>query len=67
MEPSDVQHNKCSCSPVYIGRDSGIMEGCMIKDLCAYEHASLKMGAKIYGATKLLAPHCKGWRSKQFQ
>ncbi|MBX2902981.1 MAG: GlmU family protein [Chitinophagales bacterium] len=44
---------------VYIGRDAEVMEGCMVRApfaLC--EHAVLKMGAKIYGATTL-GPHCK--------
>lgn len=48
-----------STGPVYIGRDSEIMEGCMIRGPFALgEHATLKMGAKIYGATTI-GPHCK--------
>ena len=48
-----------SAGPVYIGRDSEIMEGCMIRAPFALgAHASLKMGAKIYGATTI-GPHCK--------
>ncbi|HEY6977278.1 MAG TPA: putative sugar nucleotidyl transferase [Chitinophagaceae bacterium] len=46
--------------PVYIGKDSVIMEGSMIRGpfaLC--ENAILKMGTKIYGATTL-GPCCVG-------
>ena len=45
--------------PVYIGKDSEVMEGCLIRGpfaLC--NNATLKMGAKIYGATTI-GPHCK--------
>lgn len=45
--------------PIYIGKDSEIMEGCLVRGpfaLC--EHATLKMGAKIYGATTI-GPHSK--------
>lgn len=45
--------------PVYIGEDAEIMEGSMIRGpfaLC--EHATLKMGAKIYGATTI-GPYSK--------
>jgi UDP-N-acetylglucosamine diphosphorylase/glucosamine-1-phosphate N-acetyltransferase len=45
--------------PIYIGKDSEIMEGSMIRGpfaLC--EHATVKMGAKIYGATTI-GPHSK--------
>lgn len=45
--------------PVYIGKDTKILEGCLIRGpfaLC--ENAVLKMGAKIYGATTL-GPHSK--------
>jgi UDP-N-acetylglucosamine diphosphorylase/glucosamine-1-phosphate N-acetyltransferase len=40
--------------PIYIGKDSEIMEGSMIRGpfaLC--ENATVKMGAKIYGATTI--------------
>jgi len=40
--------------PIYIGADAEIMEGCLIRGpfaLC--ENSSLKMGAKIYGATTI--------------
>ena len=45
--------------PIYIGKDAEIMEGSMIRGpfaLC--EHATVKMGAKIYGGTTV-GPHCK--------
>lgn len=45
--------------PVYIGKDSEIMEGSLIRGpfaLC--EHSTLKMGAKIYGPTTI-GPHSK--------
>jgi UDP-N-acetylglucosamine diphosphorylase/glucosamine-1-phosphate N-acetyltransferase len=43
-----------SNGPIYIGKDAQIMEGCTVRGpfaLC--EHATLKMGAKIYGATTI--------------
>lgn len=48
-----------SGGPVYIGKDAEVMEGCLIRGpfaLC--EHSTLKMGAKIYGATTI-GPHSK--------
>ncbi len=45
--------------PVYIGPDAEVMEGCLIRGpfaLC--DHAVLKMGAKVYGATTI-GPGCK--------
>ena len=45
--------------PIYIGKDAEIMEGSLVRGpfaLC--EHATLKMGAKIYGDTTI-GPHCK--------
>lgn len=40
--------------PIYIGKDAVVMEGCMIRGGFAMnEKATLKMGAKIYGATTL--------------
>jgi UDP-N-acetylglucosamine diphosphorylase/glucosamine-1-phosphate N-acetyltransferase len=45
--------------PIYIGKNSEVMEGCKIRGpfaLC--EDAGLKMDAKIYGATTV-GPHCK--------
>ncbi|MGE0637596.1 MAG: GlmU family protein [Bacteroidia bacterium] len=48
-----------SSGPVYIAKDAEIMEGSLIRGpfaLC--EHSTLKMGAKIYGATTI-GPHSK--------
>lgn len=45
--------------PIYIGEEAEIMEGSLIRGpfaLC--EHASVKMGSKIYGATTI-GPYCK--------
>lgn len=45
--------------PIYIGKNAVVMEGSMIRGgfaLC--EHAVVKMGAKIYGATTI-GPYCK--------
>lgn len=45
--------------PIYIGRDTEIMEGSIIRGpfaLC--DHAVVKMGAKIYGPTTI-GPHCR--------
>ena len=47
-----------SSGPVYIGKNSEVMEGCLIRGpfaLC--EGAVLKMGSKIYGATTI-GPNC---------
>lgn len=49
-----------TAGPIYIGKNSTVMEGCLIRGpfaLC--EGASLKMGTKIYGATTL-GPCCVG-------
>jgi UDP-N-acetylglucosamine diphosphorylase/glucosamine-1-phosphate N-acetyltransferase len=48
-----------SSGPIYIGKDAEIMEGSMIRGpfaLC--EHATVKLGAKIYGPTTV-GPHSK--------
>ncbi|ULC58872.1 GlmU family protein [Flaviramulus sp. BrNp1-15] len=48
-----------SSGPIYIGKDTEIMEGSIIRGpfaLC--EHATVKLGAKIYGPTTV-GPHCK--------
>src|SRR5690554_1232719 len=45
--------------PIYIGKDAEIMEGALVRGpfaLC--EHATLKMGSKIYGGTTV-GPHSK--------
>jgi UDP-N-acetylglucosamine diphosphorylase/glucosamine-1-phosphate N-acetyltransferase len=48
-----------SKGPVYIGKDTEIMEGTMIRGpLALCEHSQLKMGAKVYGATTI-GPNCK--------
>ena len=45
--------------PIYVGKDAEIMEGSIVRGPVALcEHAALKMGAKVYGATTL-GPHCK--------
>ncbi len=48
-----------STGPIYIGKDAEIMEGCLLRGpLALCEHATIKMGAKIYGATTI-GPGCK--------
>lgn len=48
-----------STGPIYIGVDAEVMEGCLIRGPFALgNHAVLKMGAKVYGATTL-GPGCK--------
>jgi UDP-N-acetylglucosamine diphosphorylase/glucosamine-1-phosphate N-acetyltransferase len=48
-----------SYGPVYIGYDAEIMEGAIVRGpLAMCEHSTLKMGAKIYGATTI-GPYCK--------
>jgi len=48
-----------SRGPIYIGKNAQIMEGCLIRGgLAMCENSTLKMGAKIYGATTL-GPWCK--------
>ncbi len=48
-----------SAGYIYVGKDSEIMEGAMIRGPFAIgEHSAVKMGAKIYGATTV-GPHCK--------
>lgn len=45
--------------PVYIGKDAVVMEGALIQGpLALCEHGTIKMGAKIYGATTI-GPWCK--------
>lgn len=45
--------------PIYIGKEAVIMEGSMIRGpFAACDYSTVKMGAKIYGATTL-GPHCK--------
>lgn len=43
-----------SVGPIYIGRDSEVMEGSLIRGPFSLgDHSQLKMGAKIYGATTI--------------
>lgn len=45
--------------PIYIGKDAEIMEGALIRGSFALcEHATVKMGAKIYG-NSTIGPHSK--------
>lgn len=45
--------------PIFIGKGAEIMEGSMVRGpLALCEEATLKMGAKVYGATTI-GPHCK--------
>ncbi len=45
--------------PVYLGRDSVVMEGSVVRGALALcEHAQLKLSTKIYGATTV-GPHSK--------
>lgn len=52
---------KVSCSilnaetgPIYIGKDAEVMEGCIIRGPFSLgEHAALKLGTKVYGATTI--------------
>jgi len=45
--------------PVYIGQHAEIMEGSMVRgSLALLDHAQLKMGAKVYGATTI-GPHSR--------
>ena len=48
-----------STGPIYIGKNAQIMEGCLVRGgLAMCENSTLKMGAKIYGATTV-GPWCK--------
>jgi len=58
---ASVEHAYINASegPVYIGRNAVIMEGAMLRGpLAIMDHATIKMGAKIYGGTTI-GPHCK--------
>jgi len=47
-----------STGPIYIGKRAEVMEGCMIRGPFALgDHAVLKMGSRIYGATSI-GPYC---------
>ena len=48
-----------SNGPIYIGKNSEIMEGALIRGpLALCNNAGIKLGAKIYGPTTI-GPHCK--------
>ncbi|HEA30148.1 MAG TPA: glucose-1-phosphate thymidylyltransferase [Leeuwenhoekiella sp.] len=48
-----------SNGPIYLAKDSEVMEGCLIRGPFALgEQAVVKMGAKIYGPTTV-GPYCK--------
>ncbi|MBU2650625.1 MAG: GlmU family protein [Bacteroidetes bacterium] len=55
----EMAYLNASSGPIYIGRDAEIMEGAMIRGPFALlDHAVIKMGAKIYGASTF-GPYCK--------
>ena len=56
VEASILNSNE---GPIYIGKNAQILEGCLIRGpLALCDNATLKMGAKIYGATTI-GPFCK--------
>ena len=60
-EGAKVEHTilNASTGPIYVGKDTEIMEGSIVRGpLAMCENSVLKMGAKIYGATTL-GPYCK--------
>lgn len=55
-----VEHSFLNASqgPIYIGKNAEVMEGCMIRGpFSLSNHAVVKMGSKIYGATSV-GPYC---------
>lgn len=57
---ADINFSNLNASrgPIYIGKNTTVMEGCFIRGPFAMcEGAVLKMGAKIYGATTI-GPYC---------
>jgi UDP-N-acetylglucosamine diphosphorylase/glucosamine-1-phosphate N-acetyltransferase len=57
---ADINYSNLNASkgPIYIGRNTMVMEGCFIRGPFAMcEGAVLKMGSKIYGATTI-GPYC---------
>jgi len=59
-EGASIEHAiiNASAGPVYVGRNTTIMEGCFIRaPFAMHEGSVLKMGTKVYGATTL-GPHC---------
>ena len=60
-EGAKVEHAilNASTGPIYVGKNAEIMEGSIVRGpLALCENSTLKMGAKIYGATTL-GPYCK--------
>ena len=60
-EGATVSYSSLNASkgPIYIGKDSEIMEGCLVRGPFALgKNSILKMGTKVYGATTL-GPYCK--------
>ena len=57
LEPgAKVEHSvlNASTGPIYIGKNAEVMEGCLIRGSFGMgEHAVLKMGSRIYGATSI--------------
>ncbi|WP_346318254.1 putative sugar nucleotidyl transferase [Chitinophaga sp. YIM B06452] len=57
LEPgAKVEHSvlNASTGPIYIGKNAEVMEGCLIRGPFGMgEHAVLKMGARVYGATSI--------------
>ncbi len=49
-----------SAGPIYLNKNTTLMEGCMIRGAFSFgDNSLLKMGSKIYGATTL-GPNCVG-------
>lgn len=49
----------CTEGPIYVGKNAEIMEGSIVRGALAMcDHAALKLGTKVYGATTL-GPYCK--------
>jgi len=45
--------------PIYLGVDTEVMEGCLVRGgMALCDHAQLKMGAKVYGASTI-GPHSR--------
>src|SRR5690606_21806808 len=52
VQPGTVLN--ASSGPIYLAADAEIMEGCLVRGPVALgEHATLKMGAKVYGASTI--------------
>jgi len=60
-EGAEVEYATLNASkgPIYIGKNATIMEGALVRGgLALCQNATLKMGAKVYGATTI-GPHSK--------